>query len=129
VNLHVWHAVHNAQLNAVISSNVTLFYICILLQFAQHTAANRVNLNLTFHWVTHADNKSWSMCDPCSMSDQLSERSTDCGLQKLSKESAAAFVDLLRQADPPITSQTSFAAIEAQCQADDRWQALSDDKR
>ncbi len=79
-NLHVWHAVHNAQLNAVISSNVTLFHICILLQFAQHTAANRVNLNLPFHWVTHADNKSWSMCDPCSMSDQLSEHSTDMWL-------------------------------------------------
>lgn len=55
--------------------------------------------------------------------------SPGCGLQKLSKESAAAFVDLLRQAHPFITSHTTFAAIEAQCQADDRWQALSDDKR
>jgi len=61
--------------------------------------------------------------------DQLKEHPPTCGLQKLSKESAAAFVDLLRQADPAITSQTSFTAIEAQCQVDDRWQALSDDKR
>lgn len=38
-------------------------------------------------------------------------------------------MDLLRQAHPPITSHTTFAAIEAQCQADDRWQALSHDKR
>ncbi len=51
------------------------------------------------------------------------------GMQRLSKESAAAFVDLLRQADPPITAQTSFSDIEAQCEADERWQALSEDKR
>lgn len=59
----------------------------------------------------------------------MKELEADAAAKKLSKESAAAFVDLLRQADPPITSHTSFAAIEAQCQADDRWQALSDDKR
>ncbi|KAL0031978.1 hypothetical protein WJX79_009976 [Trebouxia sp. C0005] len=59
----------------------------------------------------------------------MKELEADAAAKKLSKESAAAFVDLLRQADPPITSQTSFAAIAAQCQADDRWQALSHDKR
>ncbi|KAL0019460.1 hypothetical protein WJX77_005863 [Trebouxia sp. C0004] len=59
----------------------------------------------------------------------IKEMEADSAAKKLSKESAAAFVDLLRQADPPITSHTSFTAIEAQCQTDHRWQALPDDKR
>ena len=50
-------------------------------------------------------------------------------LQKLSKESAAAFVDLLKQAQPAVTSQTSFDDIEDQCGDDQRWQAVTEDKR
>ena len=50
-------------------------------------------------------------------------------LQKLSKESAAAFVDLLRQTQPAITSQTSFNDIETRCGNDQRWQAVTEDKR
>ena len=50
-------------------------------------------------------------------------------VQKLSKESAAAFVDLLRQADPAVTSLTSFSDMQAQCQADERWLAVTQDKQ
>ena len=58
----------------------------------------------------------------------LTQRILLC-LQKLSKESAAAFVDLLKQAQPAITSQTSFDDIEEQYGDDQRWQALTQDKR
>ena len=50
-------------------------------------------------------------------------------LQKLSKESAAVFVDLLRRAEPRITSQTTFDDAEAQCWEDPRWEALTQEQR
>lgn len=59
----------------------------------------------------------------------MKEVEADAAAKKLSKESAAAFVDLLRQAEPGITSQTSFEDIQIQCGQDPRWQALTQDKR
>ena len=50
-------------------------------------------------------------------------------VQKLSKEQAAAFVDLLRDLRPAITSTTSLDDIESVSGQDERWFALPDDKR
>ena len=55
-NLPVWHAVHDAQLHAVVFSDLTFIYICTLLQFgpapccslAQHPAANWPSTLLPF---------------------------------------------------------------------------------
>ncbi|KAL3149568.1 hypothetical protein ABBQ32_002344 [Trebouxia sp. C0010 RCD-2024] len=59
----------------------------------------------------------------------VKELEADAAAKKLSKETAAAFVDLLRQAQPEITSQTTFGDIQGQCAGNERWQALSEDKR
>ena len=50
-------------------------------------------------------------------------------MQKLAKEQAAAFVDLLRDTQPGITSATSLSDVESVSGEDDRWLVMSADTR
>lgn len=50
-------------------------------------------------------------------------------MQKLAKEQAAAFVDLLRDTTPGVTSITSLSDVESTARGDERWLVMSADRR
>lgn len=50
-------------------------------------------------------------------------------LQKLHKAQTSAFVDLLRELQPPLTSTTGLDDVESASGLDDRWLALAHEQR
>ena len=50
-------------------------------------------------------------------------------MQRLSKEQATAFVDLLRETRPAITSASSLAEVERATGQDARWLNMTPDRR
>lgn len=50
-------------------------------------------------------------------------------VQKLAKEQASAFVDLLREAQPALTASSSLTDAEAALGQDERWLVMPADRR